>query len=61
MEVSFEEAATNTDKVLSIIANFIGRDVNQKQYRKVKKAKIFLEILFILQMNMANLILMLSK
>jgi len=41
LEVSFEDAITNTDEVLNIIAGFIDRDINQKLYKKIKKSGNF--------------------
>ena len=37
LEISFEEAVKNTDSILSSISKFIGRDINNKVYKKVKK------------------------
>jgi len=41
LELSFENVVTNTDEVLSIIADFIGRDINQKLYKKIKRRENF--------------------
>ncbi|MBT5400714.1 hypothetical protein HOL24_09255 [bacterium] len=37
LEISFEDVVKNTDHVISLIATFIGRSVNNKTYKRVKK------------------------